>query len=298
MENTKIEKASIIVPAKNEGVNVKMTVESFLQTSGSIPFELIVVNDASEDDCCRFLAEKEDYWQERGVRLITTDGIGAANARNLGAASATGDILVFSDAHVVVGRDWLEKMAATMVHPSVGVLTVGIADFNNPINVGFGQTWNKKLEIRWLKKPSHICPVPLSPGGLVAFKKEVFRSVGGFETGFKIWGYEDVELSFKCWLFGFGVYVTPYVTVRHIFRNTHTYYVSFDEVNYNLMRMAISHFNPQRLAKTIDMIKIMPNIEKALAEITLSDVWEQRRDYFARRKHDNDWFMNKFKIPY
>lgn len=298
MTRTETGRASIIIPAKNEGGNVKMTVESFLRTSGSVPYQIIVVDDASQDDCCRFLAEDEGYWQERAVRLVTTVGIGSANARNLGAAHAAGDILVFSDAHVTVEPDWLDRMVATMSHPAVDVLTPGIADYHNPSNVGFGQTWNDRLEIGWLAAPKAVCPVPLAPGGLVAFKKEAFRSVGGFEQGFKIWGYEDVELSFKCWLFGFGVFVTPDVTVRHIFRTKHTYYISFDEVNYNLMRMAISHFNRERLAKTITMIRPKPNIEKILAEITLSDVWEQRRDYLSRRKYDDDWFMAKFKIPY
>jgi len=298
MTGPKMEKVSIIIPAKNEGANVEMTVDSFLQTSSAVSFELIVVNDASEDDCCRFLAENEGYWLNLGVKLITTGGIGSANARNLGASHAAGDILIFSDAHVVVEKDWLDKMAVPMRHPVIDVLVPGIADYHNPVNAGFGQTWDNRLEIRWLKAPPGVCPVPLAPGGLLAIKKEAFSCVGGFERGFKIWGYEDVELSLKCWLFGFGVYTTPHVTVRHIFRPQHTYYVSFDEVNYNLLQMAISHFNSQRLAKTIAMISPMPKIEKILAEITLSDVLEQRRDYFNRRKYDDDWFMAKFKIPY
>lgn len=293
-----INQVSIIIPAKNEGPNVRLTVESFLNTESSVLFELIVVNDASQDDCCRFLEEDAGLWQGRGVKLINAEGVGSARARNLGAAHAAGDILVFSDAHVVVEKDWLEKMVATMGHPVVDVLTPGIADYHNPANAGFGQTWNERLEIRWLAAPAGVCPVPLAPGGLVAFKREAFRSVGGFERGFKIWGYEDVEMSLKCWLFGFGVFVTPEVTVKHIFRTKHTYYVSFNEVNFNLMRMAASHFNRARLAKTIAMIQAMPNTAAILAEIALSDVWGQRRDYFNRRKHDDDWFMEQFRIPF
>lgn len=298
MENTKTEKVSIVIPVKNEGANVKLTVDSIVNTPTKIPYEVIVVDDATEDDCCRFLEENKDYWQEKGVRMIKTAGIGAANARNLGAAQAAGDILIFSDAHVVVENDWLDKMAATMSRPGIDILTPGIADYGHPERVGFGQTWNEKLETQWLPAPQDVSPIPLAPGGLEAVKKEAFHTVGGFETGFKIWGYEDVELSFKCWLFGFGVYVTPEVTVQHIFRTRHPYYVSFDQVNYNLMRMAVSHFNKARITKAINMIRLIPKTEKILAEIALSDAWEQRRDYFERRKFDDEWFMNKFQIPF
>lgn len=298
MKGTKIEKVSIIIPVKNEGNNVKTTVESIVNTPSKIPYEVIVVNDASEDGCCRFLEENRDYWQGKGVRLIKTTGIGAANARNLGAGHAAGDILIFSDAHIFVEKDWLDKMAATMSQPGIDVLAPGIAAYGNPERLGFGQTWNEKLETKWLPAPQDVSPIPLAPGGLEALKKEAFHTVGGFETGFKIWGYEDVELSFKCWLFGFGVYTTPEVTVQHIFRTRHPYYISFDQVNYNLMRMAISHFNKARITKAINMIKFMPNTEKILTEIALSDTWEQRRDYLNKRKCDDDWFMNKFQIPF
>jgi len=299
MSNTKIKKASIIIPVKNEGANVKMTLDSILNTSRVVSYEVIVVDDASEDDCCRFLEKNKSYWQRKGVRLIRTTGLGSANARNMGVGYATGDILVFCDAHVLVEKDWLEKMAAAMSEPGIDVLTPGIADHGNSSCVGFGQTWDEKLEAKWLiSAPPDISPIPLAPGGFEAVKKEAFSRVGGFEKGFKIWGHEDVEFSFKCWLFGFGVYVIPGVIVQHVFRPRHTYYVSCREVNYNLMRMALSHFNKERIARTIDMIKDAADNEKVLAEVALSDIWEQRKAYFNRRQYDDDWFMKKFQIPF
>ncbi len=293
-----VEKVSIIIPAKNEAGNVKMTVESMVNTPSTIPYEIIVVDDCSDDNCCRFIADDEGHWQEKGVKLIKTGGLGAANARNAGAGQAKGDILIFSDAHVIVEKGWIEKIAATISLPGIDVLVPGIADYGNPAAMGFGQTWDAKLETVWLPAPKEVSPVPIAPSGLVAVKREVFDSVGGFEKGFKIWGYEDVEFSLKCWLFGFGVYVTPEVTVKHIFRKRHVYFVSPKEVNYNLIRMAVSHFNRERLVKTLNKIKSAPLMENILAEIAVSDAWKQRKEYINKRKYNDDWFMNKFQIPY
>lgn len=69
---------SIIFPVKNEGDNVKT---NYL-------FEVIVVNDKSTDNCCGFL---QTYYQKDRVKLIYSIGIGAANARNLGAKNVSGD---------------------------------------------------------------------------------------------------------------------------------------------------------------------------------------------------------------
>ncbi len=289
---------SIIIPAKNEAGNVKMTVDAIINTPSSIPYEVIVIDDGSEDDCCRFLLNDERYWQRKSVRLMQTNGVGLPRAKNLGAGHAAGDILIFSDAHVLVEKDWLDKMVAIMADPGIDVLTPGVADYSNPTSVGFGQTWNENLEAKWLAAPPEVSPVPLAPGGFAAVKKEVFNRVGGFDWGFKLWGYEDVEFSFKCWLFGFSVFTTPNVTIAHVFRPRHTYYVSYDEVNYNLLRMALSHFNEARVAKTVALIKSMDNFSKTLTDCVFSDVWIQRQEFFSHRKFDDDWFMKRFQIPF
>lgn len=298
MSATPINTVSVIVPVKNEGTNIKMTVDSLLKTQTNYQLEVVVVDDASQDDCCRFLMDEEANWPAKGVKFIKTDGIGAANARNLGAQKAQGDILVFSDAHVAVEPDWLEKMADTLADPNIDLLTPGIADYSNPHCVGYGQTWDDKLDAKWLPPPRDISPIPLAPGGFVAVKRHAFETVGGFERGFKIWGYEDVEFSFKCWLFGFNIYITPQVTVKHIFRPRHTYYISFNEVYYNLLRLAYSHFNEKRIVKTTEMIKKTYPVEYLLRQVFESDIWQQRNDYFSRRVHDDEWFMQKFNIPY
>lgn len=291
-------KVSIIIPAKNEAGHVNMTVGSMVNTPSSVPYEIIVVDDYSSDKCCQFIADNEGYWQEKGVKLITTGGLGAANARNLGASHAKGEILIFSDAHVTVENEWLEKIVATITQPGIDVLVPGIADFGNPAAMGFGQTWDAKLDTVWLPKPQEVSPVPIAPSGLVAVKREVFDSVGGFERGFKIWGYEDVEFSLKCWLFGFQAYATPEVIVKHIFRKRHVYSITPKEVYYNLIRMAVSHFNRERIIKTLHKIKLMTFLENILVEIAVSDAWEQRKEYLNKRKYDDDWFMNTFQIPY
>lgn len=289
---------SIIIPVKNEGrQNVEMTLDSLLQTSPGISYEILVVDDNSNDGCCNILRERRDRYKT--VRLIDSPGLGAAGARNLGADAARGDILIFCDAHVTVPPDWLKKLAKSFVLKGVDGIAPAIASMADPGAVGYGQTWNDRLECKWLTtRFTGLTQVPLLPGGCMAFRREAFETVGGFDRGFSVWGREDEEISFKMWLFGYHLYVEPDVKVLHLFRPAHPYAVTMTHVHYNFLRMACSHLEEKRLAKALTLLKDQPSFESILASVCLSNVWEQRRNYLQRRKRDDNWYMRKFAIPF
>lgn len=287
---------SIILPVKNEGLNIKMTVDSVLRTEGDVPHEIIVVDDGSSDGCCSFMNDRA--YGRPNLKLITTGGLGAANARNAGADAAEGEILVFCDAHVTVPPHWLLKMEKTFSLGVVGGLSPAIASMADPEAVGYGLTWNKRLEAKWLPRPRDMTASPFLPGGCQAFRREAFRRVGGYDRGFRVWGHEDEEISLKMWLFGYSLFVDPEIKVLHIFRPSHPYPVTMDHVNYNFLRMACSHFGEKRMADAFRLVSRDHHFERLLASLCLSDVWSQRSDYLSRRKYSDDWFMQRFAIPF
>ncbi|KJS16916.1 MAG: hypothetical protein VR69_06970 [Peptococcaceae bacterium BRH_c4b] len=291
-------KFSIIIPVKNEGrQNVQMTIDSMLKTNPGIPFEIVVVDDNSDDGCCNFLRAKEKGYEK--IVLIESPGLGAAGARNLGAGSSRGEIVVFCDAHVTVPSHWLEAFSAGFSLVTVDGISPAIASMTEPAAVGYGQTWNGRLECKWLSEaPSGLAQVPLLPGGCMAFRKKAFHHVGGFDRGFLVWGREDEEISFKMWLFGHQLYIDPSVKVLHLFRPAHPYTVTMTHVHYNFLRMACSHLGEGQLARAFALIKDQPGFENILSSVCLSNVWEQRRDYIERRSKSDGWFMRRFGINF
>ncbi|MFZ5646086.1 MAG: glycosyltransferase [Bacillota bacterium] len=287
---------SIIIPVKNEGLNIKVTVDSILRTAGNIPYEIIVVDDKSSDGCCFFLTDIS--YRRPNLRLITTGGLGAANARNAGADVARGEIFVFCDAHITVPPDWLARMERDFSLSAVSGLSPGIASMADPGAVGYGQTWNDRLEAKWLPRPSDLTTAPLLPGGCQAFRRSAFEAVNGYDRGFKVWGHEDEEISFKMWLFGYSLFADPEIKVLHLFRPAHPYTVTMDNVNYNFLRMACSHFHEKRLSAAFLLMGGEQNFSRLMASVCLSDVWDQRKDYLKRRMHSDEWFMRRFNIPF
>ena len=283
-------RCSVIIPARNEGKNLKMTVDSFLGAQEAA--ELIVLDDGSQDGCAEFLAA--GYGE---VRLLRTGGIGPAHARNRGAELARGDVLVFADAHVRVPKGWLRAVLRALEDPAVAGLCPAIAALGDEDRVGYGQTWDSRLKVRWLPRPKErLTPVPLLPGGFLVVRRETFEAVGGFNRGFRGWGHEDEELSLRLWLFGHNLFCLRTLTVSHLFRRRHPYRVTSLETDHNLLRMAVSHFSVERLARTVRLLPQTGN--RLLSEVILGSALRDRERWFYSRVRTDDWFMERFSIPF
>ncbi|MDA8212377.1 MAG: glycosyltransferase [Clostridia bacterium] len=286
--------ASIILPCKNEGENIRLTVSSILQARGRLPYEVTVIDDGSADGCCNWLRDNPPP----GVKLVATPGLGAAQARNLGAQHSKGDYLIFCDAHIFVGNYWLENLLAPLQKGICHGICPGIAPVEDPGNVGWGQTIKDDFGVLWMGPVKDVTPVPVLPGGCLAVTTPAFRHVGGFDEGFQVWGHEDVELSIHLWLYGYTLAVHPQVKVLHVFRPSHPYKVTMENFYFNLLRIAVSHFGQTRISKIIAMARQSHVFDDLMSSFLLSDIWEQRKRYLAERRYDDDWLMDKFGINF
>lgn len=296
MEKKEMPLVSLILPVKNEGINVKNTIESALNVKTDYPFELVIVDDASTDECCGFL---ESYEGDERIRWITAEGIGATSTRNLGAEQAKGEFLVFCDAHLFFEDWWLDRMLAPIRAGVADAVNPGIASTHSPNQIGYGEMLNRHLQISWNSKKKQNDPFPAAIlcSCCLAISRDVFFDIGGYDHDFKVWGFNDVEISIKLWLFGYKCYIQPKVKILHLFRKKHPYKVTWEFVYFNMLRTAYSHFNEERIEKCKSLMKYAnpDHIERMVLE---SNALEQRKAYFERRKFDDDWYMKTFNIPF
>src|SRR5947208_11949010 len=95
---------SIVIACRNARPTIHACLEA-LRASTHPVFECILVDDSSTDNS----AELAESGGMQVVRLQVQGG--PARARNIGAAAATGDIIVFLDSDVCVHPDTLARIA-------------------------------------------------------------------------------------------------------------------------------------------------------------------------------------------
>ena len=101
-------KVSVIIPLHNNAHILKSLIEAFeCQTVSMENFELIIVNDSSDDDPGKVIKEYLD--KDYIVFLENKERKGAAFSRNVGIDVAKGKIIIFSDSDAVPCGEFIEE---------------------------------------------------------------------------------------------------------------------------------------------------------------------------------------------
>lgn len=77
-------------------------------------------------------------------------------------------------------------------------------------------------------------------GGLFAMNRHYFNELGQYDSGMDIWGGENLEISFRIWMCGGGLFIIPCSRVGHIFRKRRPYGSpeGQDTMTHNSLRLA------------------------------------------------------------
>lgn len=99
---------SVVMPTRNRSTRVTTAIASVeAQTYAS--WELVIVDDGSTDETPAVLAARAA--DEPRITVTRTEGVGAAAARNVGLAAATGDWVAFLDDDNMMHAGWLRAVA-------------------------------------------------------------------------------------------------------------------------------------------------------------------------------------------
>ncbi|KAF5297060.1 hypothetical protein FQR65_LT10069 [Abscondita terminalis] len=234
---------SVIICFHNEAWSILLrTVHSVLDRSPKhLIQEVLLVDDYS--DMSHLKQQLEEYWKnEPKVKIVRAKKReGLIRARLLGARYATGPVLTYLDSHCECTNGWLEPLLdriardpTTVVCPVIDVIDDTTLEYHwrdsSGVNVG-GFDWN--LQFNWHAVPekekkkheNSAEPVwsPTMAGGLFSIDKNFFEKLGTYDSGFDIWGGENLELSFKTWMCGGTLEIVPCSHVGHIFRKRSPY---------------------------------------------------------------------------
>jgi len=165
---------SVIIPAFNAEKTLKACLASIRQQT-FLPLEIIVVDDGSTDATAAIVAAAGREYSR--IKLIRQTHLGPAKARNLAAAQAAGKVLVFADADMEFGPDFLDTLTKPILSDKAKGSWSGEEQVKNWDNI-WARCWN--FNQGW--------PTAQRAGGrgqrrvFRAVLKTEFDRVGGFDS--------------------------------------------------------------------------------------------------------------------
>lgn len=281
---------SVVVVALNESSELRRTVENF-QATLPPETEIVVVDDGSDDGCSDFLAA-----ENAPARLIKSDHIGVANARNLGARQTSGEVIFFADAHLAMEAGWWAPMVELLANPCAGGVAPVISDMTDRHCKGYGlELAGPDPSEKWLpRRGDEPCQAPLLPWCCTAMRRDVFEATGGFDGGMICWGSIDNEMSLRLWLLGYELWLSPQSDVFHLFREERPYHVEWRWAVHNKLRLAFVHFSLPRVERVVSALREHDAFPSAIALMVEENIAARRAELAARRVHDDEWYFARF----
>ncbi|MCX6666453.1 MAG: glycosyltransferase [Euryarchaeota archaeon] len=169
---------SVIITVKNEAKNISYLLDSLLVQER--PFEVIVV-DAHSTDGTRDIAQ--DYASRYNeIHCISYDQT-RGESRNYGVKLAKGEVVAFTDGSCIANPFWLKEIRNKILE---GYDVIA----GNTVRFGFKGFSNVgRVEVLLNGGDASF------PTCNIAYRKEVFMKIGGFDPWFK--EAEDVDINYR-----------------------------------------------------------------------------------------------------
>lgn len=190
-----LKKVSIITPCYNDGEYIEETIKS-IRAQTYTNWEMIIIDDGSDDENTLQILEKIQH--EKDIRLLRTQRLRPAGARNAGISVANGEYILPVDADDLIEPTYLERAVEKMEANSELGIVYCHADL-------FGEK-NGPWEL-----PDYTFDTMLLDNVIFVtalFRRSDWEQVGGFRTSMKH-GMEDYDFWLSILELGREVYQLP-----------------------------------------------------------------------------------------
>jgi len=220
---------SIIILVCNQIAYTRKCMESIIKHT-NVPFELIVVDNASTDGTLQYLeSELSQLMPEDRLRIIkNNENLGFAKGNNQGIAASRGDYVMFLNNDVVVTPGWLSKMmVCAEKRPMVGIVGPKSNCVSGPQlveNVSYDTSNLNGLEIfasEFAENNSgKATPFNRLVGFCMLIKRAVINKIGGLDGRYGLGNFEDNDFCLRALLAGYELYIAQDCFVHHFGNRT------------------------------------------------------------------------------
>ena len=211
---------SVVVCTRNRVDSLRRCIQAFAAINTDYKWELIIVDNGSDDGTSAFLASLPRQLAKANVIAAFEPKRGLAAARNKGISKASGNIIAFTDDDCYVTENYIDSMIAAFENPEISfvggrILLYDQSDIKLTI---------QEREDYFVLHPRTFVASGTVQGANMAFRSAILDHIGGFDenlgagTGFPC---EDVDAVAAVLWEGFtGAYDPRPVVYHHHGRKT------------------------------------------------------------------------------
>lgn len=218
---------SIIIANKDHVEDLSRCVSSILEKSTYENYEIIIVENNSQD--AKTFAYYEELQANEKIRVITYEGAFNYSAvNNLGVSTARGEyVLLLNNDTQVITVNWMEELLMYAQREDVGAVgaklyygdktiqhagvVLGLGAHRTAGHSHYGQ---HRDNLGYMGRLCYAQNVSAVTGACLLVKKELFLEVGGLDEGFAV-SLNDVDFCIKLRQKGYLNVFTPFAELYH-----------------------------------------------------------------------------------
>lgn len=295
---------SICITALNDTAELNNTIQSIRDTvPGDV--EIVAVDDASEVPA--FVTDKRVRLHRQPFRR------GVGPARHKAAELATGDTLLFLDAHMRFTQGWYEATLDRIGDPmtvwcgtclGLGYGTMDVlcpkGIYQGAYLLCYSEATGEVFEGKWNGDLPHTdSPITCLMGASYFVPKKLFFDVGGLDC-LRFWGSDEPYLSSKVLLAGGKIMLSKDIRIGHEFRDKNSFATPNYVPVYNKLRCIYELFDFQTAQFLAEKLSGHPAYAEARAEVikAFGAIAEARKRNESVFKHDMRSMCDLHKISY
>jgi glycosyltransferase involved in cell wall biosynthesis len=230
-------KYSFIIPSYNGKNLLRNTLKAldYLNTNDNIAYEVIIVDDGSNDGTGALVQATKPGYELKYIYLKREPHSSRSRARNAGLKAASGNIIVFIDADIIVRPDYLLNLDK-FFRCSEEIAIAGIRLLiNEPIDDRlvddksiFDESCLKQFKLGMDFRYDIFEDISYNAAGMkapflyaltcnLAIPKKWIAQTTGFDEELIKWGIEDIEFVYRMYRLGMRIAINPADYVIHQF---------------------------------------------------------------------------------
>ena len=201
---------SVIIVNYNGKNHLEKCLESLMKVDYE-KYEVILIDNNSTDDSIEFV--KNVYPSVIIIKLEKNYGFAEPN--NIGAKNAKGELLLFLNNDTVVNPNFIQELIKVInLDSKIAICQSLLLKPNGEVESSgdfidiLGRAFMSKEKVTEVKE------ILSARGACMLVRKNIFWELGGFDKNFFA-SFEDIDLSWRAWIWGYKIVLVPNSIVYH-----------------------------------------------------------------------------------